>query len=388
MQDLIQNLNIEEARAAYDTLPDRLKSEIDNLDILTNAETKYNKLKTDNEAAEAVKEKIDEIGDVKNTKESKAKIDEAREAYDALTDDQKALVSDEAKAALEKAEETYPKIKEAEEKINAIGNVEYTEKCKAKIDEARETYDALTDEQKVAISNLDKLAKAENEYKTLKADYDAAEAVEAKVDSIGELELSAKSKLAIEEARAAYDALTDDQKALVKEDKLKALEKAESDYQSLIDNNKLRITYISAEKMTNDKIEDLVIVANGDLEKLVKILVNGETLDPKNYTLASGSTILTLKETYLASLDVGKYDVTFVYNDGRTVDSQFEIKKPEADAKVEDKKPANTMIEDEKSANPMTGDNITLWISLALVSMVGIVGIKKLTKKQKRVSKH
>ena len=70
----------------------------------------------------------------------------------------------------------------------------------------------------------------------------------------------------------------------------------------------------------------------------------------------------------------GKYDVTFVYNDGRTVDSQFEIEKTKADEK--------------KSANPNTGDNITLWIRLALVSMVGIVGTKKLTGKKKRVSKH
>ena len=197
-----------------------------------------------------------------------------------------------------------------------------------------------------------------------------AAVVTEKINAIGEVNYPT-SATTIEEARAAYDALTDDQKALVKEDKLAALEKAEKDYEALIENNKLRITYRSAEKITTDKIEDLVIVANGDLDRLVEILINGKTLNPENYTLASGSTILTLKKSYLASLEPGKYDVTFVYNDGRTANSEFEIERPKAEG-----------------GNPITGDNITLWISLLLVSMVGIVGTKKLTGKKKRVSKH
>ena len=359
---------INEARAAYDALPDRLKGEIDNLDTLTNAESTYNTLKTNHEAAETVEEKINAIGDAKSTEEYKTKIDEARAAYDSLTDEQKDLVKDEILTVLEKAEENYPVVKDVEEMIKAIGDVEYTDASKEKIDEARAAYDALPDRLKGEIDNLDTLTNAESTYNTLKTNHEAAEAVEEKINAIGDLELSAKSKSEIDEARAAYDALTDEQKALVNEDKLKDLEQAESEYQTLIDNNKLMITYISTEKMSTDKIEDLVIVANGELENLVEILVNGETLDPKNYTLASGSTILTLKESYLASLDAGKYDVTFVYNDGRTVDSQFEIVKAD----------------ENKSNNPNTGDSITLWICLALVSMLGIISTNKLTKKMKR----
>ena len=79
------------------------------------------------------------------------------------------------------------------------------------------------------------------------------------------------------------------------------MEKAENDYEKLKENNKLKIISISAEKMSTDKIEDLVIISNGELENLVEVLINGKTLDPKNYDLVSGSTILTLKESYLAS---------------------------------------------------------------------------------------
>ena len=40
------------------------------------------------------------------------------------------------------------------------------------------------------------------------------------------------------------------------------------------------------------------------------------------------------------------------------------------------------------STNPKTGDNITLWIGLALISFVGIVGTRKLSGKKKRTNRH
>ena len=61
--------------------------------------------------SEKVEELIDEIGTVEYTEASKAKIDEAREAYDELNDHEKGLVSN--FATLEEAETTYAE-KEAE----------------------------------------------------------------------------------------------------------------------------------------------------------------------------------------------------------------------------------------------------------------------------------
>lgn len=62
------------------------------------------------------------------------------------------------------------------------------------------------------------------------ADKTAAEAVDAKIQAIGEVTLD--SKAAIDEARAAYEALTEAQKALVT--KLDVLEAAEAAYQALL----------------------------------------------------------------------------------------------------------------------------------------------------------
>ena len=116
-------------------------------------------------------------------------------------------------------------------RINAIGEVNYPSSA-ATISKARELYNSLNDTQKGMVSNYSTLTKV-------------VEVIE-KIEAIGEYGFTA--------AREVYDALTDDQKALVSEEKLAALEKAEKDYQELIDNNKLKILSISAEKMATDKI--------------------------------------------------------------------------------------------------------------------------------------
>ena len=51
--------------------------------------------------------------------------------------------------------------------IDAIGKVEYTESCKAKIDAARAAYDALTKEQQALVKNLSVLIAAEEAYDKL-----------------------------------------------------------------------------------------------------------------------------------------------------------------------------------------------------------------------------
>ena len=137
------------------------------------------------EAAAAVTTKIGAIGTVSYTAESKAKIDEARSAYDALTDAQKALIPAETLAILTTAESSYSTQKAAAEeaaanqaaadaviaKINAIGTVAYTAESKAKIDEARTAYDALTEAQKALVpaETLALLTAAETKYAELKA---------------------------------------------------------------------------------------------------------------------------------------------------------------------------------------------------------------------------
>ncbi|MBQ0058965.1 MAG: cell wall-binding repeat-containing protein [Lachnospiraceae bacterium] len=95
------------ARTAYDQLTDEEKSMISEklLKALEAAESTYAKLVADKAAADAVIEKINAIGEV--TLESGDAITAAREAYDALTNDQKSLIPAETVKVLTDAEEAY-----------------------------------------------------------------------------------------------------------------------------------------------------------------------------------------------------------------------------------------------------------------------------------------
>ena len=108
-----------------------------------------------------------------------------------------------------------------EEKINAIGDV--TLESEDAIKAAREAYDALTDEQKALVSNYDVLVAAEARYAQL-VDEAAAEHVIDLINGIGKV--NKNSGTAIKAARDAYDALTPAQKKLV------------SNYQTLLDAEK------------------------------------------------------------------------------------------------------------------------------------------------------
>ena len=167
----------------------------------------------DDPAVAAVKELIDAIGEV--TLESGDAIDAARAAYDELPEAKKALVDNYEK--LTAAEEAYTALVDAaaakavDDLIDAIGEV--TLESGDAIKAARAAYDALTDTQKELVKNYEELTAAEEAYANL-VDAAAAKAVDDLIDAIGEV--TADSGDAIKAARAAYDALTDTQKELVK----------------------------------------------------------------------------------------------------------------------------------------------------------------------------
>ena len=104
-----------------------------------------------------------------------------------------------------------PAVVAVKELIDAIGEV--TLDSGDAIDAARTAYDKLPEAKKVLVDNYEKLTAAEEAYTAL-VDAAAAKAVDDLVDAIGEV--TADSGDAIKAARAAYDALTDTQKELVK----------------------------------------------------------------------------------------------------------------------------------------------------------------------------
>ena len=203
---------IEAARNAYDNLATEDKEAVSNRSTLFDDETLYESLMI--QGVDKVKDLIDDIGTVVYP-DSKDDIDAARNGYDALTEEQKALVTN--YNTLTEAEKTYKDLEDQAQAnatidlINEIGTVEYKETCKAKIDAARTAYDALSTEGKALVTNYQKLTDAEAQYKYL-ADI---EEVKALINNIGKVELTEACKAKIEAANNAYKALTEEQKELI-----------------------------------------------------------------------------------------------------------------------------------------------------------------------------
>ena len=253
---------IDDAKAKIDALPEAGKVTLAERDAVKAAQDAYDALSAEQkeyltfaqaakvtalakriaelEAApiKSVEALIDAIGTV--TLDSKSAIDEARKAYDKLTAEQQAKVSN--YTALTAAETAYAKLVQDKAdqdaadaviaKIDAIGTV--TLKSKKAIDAARKAYDKLTAAQQARVSNYAALTAAEATYAKLvqdKADQDAADAAIAKINAIGVVSRAAKSR--IDAARKAYDGLTDAQKALVPASVVKTLTDAETAYSNL-----------------------------------------------------------------------------------------------------------------------------------------------------------
>ena len=224
---------IQKARAGYDALNKYAQYIVEyakpvNYYTLLDAEVKLKELqdaaaeqeRIDRAAAAAVDNLIDAIGEV--TLKSKQAIETARAAYDNLTPTQKTYVT--KLNTLTAAETAYKALVDRKaaddviEKINAIGKV--TLESKTAIEAARAAYNALTNDQKLLVENYDVLTAAEAELARLeaeakdKADREAAAQVDEMIERL--FPVTRYSGPAIRMARAAYDALTEDQKALVK----------------------------------------------------------------------------------------------------------------------------------------------------------------------------
>ena len=64
------------------------------------------------------------------------------------------------------------------------------------------------------------------------------------------------------------------------------------------------------------------------LNELQEVQINGVTVDPANYTLEEGSTIVTFPIDYLKTLNVGDYEVT-IASDSKSVKGGFTVAAPE-----------------------------------------------------------
>lgn len=198
---------LDSIKESYDALKeDRLYHYVTNADTL-------NKVYAYVEGIDTFLARTDKIGKVNLTKT--AKIKKAREAYEALSEKQKEE---------KQAKEAYEILKAAEAKLAQAKTADYVVKAidglgsiatldgADDIESVRAAYENLTEEQKTFVTNLAKLEELEKALVALEAQQDAlkaAQEVSNLIDAIGTVNNSSKD--ALEEARAAYDAIESDE---------------------------------------------------------------------------------------------------------------------------------------------------------------------------------
>ena len=115
--------------------------------------------------------------------------------------------------------------------------------------------------------------------------------------------------------------------------------------------------------------DGLTFTSNAAYKHFQKVQVDGKDLDASNYTVKEGSTIVTLKTSYLETLSVGKHTLAIVSETG-TATTEFTIK-------------AAAVTDDTQS--PQTGDdsNIALWIAVLLAAGTALTGTAVYSRKRK-----
>ena len=122
---------------------------------------------------------------------------------------------------------------------------------------------------------------------------------------------------------------------------------------------------------SNNK-ENLTVKFSAPAEELVEVAINDEKLDSKYYTVESGSTIITVKNDYLKTLQSGTYTLTAKYENGKSIDATFKVAETENEND-------NTQA---KETIPQAGNNL---IGIVVVSALSIVVVYVLYKKYKSI---
>ena len=112
------------------------------------------------------------------------------------------------------------------------------------------------------------------------------------------------------------------------------------------------------QSITAGEKKALSFTSNAAYNDFIRVELDGETLDEENYIVKEGSTIVTLKADYVATLPVGEHTIGIVSESG-TATTTFT---------VEEKATA------EDSVKIGDNTNLALWIALMLLSGAGITG--------------
>ncbi|MFC6348175.1 DUF4430 domain-containing protein [Vagococcus carniphilus] len=278
---------ISKAAQAYDELTEAAQKLVSNHDALETAKETYSNLVKEQENKKATKTVIDTIDQLGTpTMANKAQVELARQLFDALTEEQKVLVTN--LETLAAAEKTVEELVSTIDAVNeAIENLSETISLNDKeaVAKALALYNALPEASRVFVSNLEFLENANKQVKLL----EEAQPVVDLINNIGEVTLASES--AIKNARQAFDKLSTEAQANVlnletltkAEDKLKELKGNESSEKELKAHKEVAIKALNEyknlkdyRKAEQDEINNILKEATDNIEKATdKVSVDG-----------------------------------------------------------------------------------------------------------------
>ncbi len=302
---------VEEIRVAFNGLTETQQALVTNYEELKEIEKKLAELqanKEDKEKAEKVTDEISELTKLAElTLEHKERVEDARKSYDDLTQVQRALVTNYEE--LEKIEKKLTELqadKEDKEKAEKVTDeiskltklAELTLEHKERVEDARKSYDDLTQVQQALVTNYEELEKIEKKLAELQADKEDKEKAEKVTDEISELtklaELTLEHKERVEDARKSYEDLTQVQQALVTN--YEELEKIEKKLTDLL---ATEADKIAAERVTKEvnnlpEVKDVTISNRKAIEDALKSFKNLTTVQQNLVT--NRDKLLSLEE--------------------------------------------------------------------------------------------
>lgn len=403
---------IDIARDAYKALTAEQKERVTKLNVLEEAEKEYDRLKgeadkeeADKAAAKAVDDLIEKIGEV--TIDSGKQIQQAREAFEKLTPEQKEKV--EKEEILKAAEEKYAELLLVEEKENAKNLLDNYKNLTEYRQEQQEELKRIIREGKTQIEKatdkdgIDKAIKAAKEkMDAVKTDAEltaqenmekAAEYVEKQIANIGEVRFTSKSRDAILFARVSYDKL--EKTAQEKVDNYSVLSAAEAKWKELESNAKV-ITLVDEKSkiaVSGKFMEDFELhVEKADKEAESVLQKEFVSLGDKLENLFVPYTI-SYEGGYVGEITV-KIPVDAVYNgrnvivkqlcgDNSIVSYETTVKENSVSVKTNTLGTFMAGVEKVKNLNgsaPKTADtsDMILWIGICVLSMVTLAVRRRL----------
>lgn len=124
------------------------------------------------------------------------------------------------------------------------------------------------------------------------------------------------------------------------------------------------------QSITAGEKKELTFKSNAAFSDFIRVELDGKTLDEKYYTVKEGSTVVTLKADYVATLSAGEHTIGIVSESG-TASTTFTVN-------------AKTVV-DNDTKSPQTGDNshMALWIALLAASVFGLAGTAVYSKRKR-----